>query len=74
MKCEICGVPVGHDNWGGGIGPSHIQCTACVQPAPHTFAELVRGCTAAERDALAWHLAMLRARETYEALKSAPCN
>lgn len=34
-----------------------------------TFRELVKGCTVAEIDALAWHLAMLRARRTYEALK-----
>jgi len=29
-------------------------------------------CTAEERDKLAWHLAMFRARRTYEELKQCP--
>jgi hypothetical protein len=33
-----------------------------------TFHELVQGCTDEERIALAWHLAMLRARKTVQAL------
>lgn len=37
-----------------------------------TFEELVKGCTPDEREQLAWHLAQLRARKTYEALRSAP--
>lgn len=36
---------------------------------PMTFGELTRGCTPAEIDALAWHLAAIRARATYEALR-----
>lgn len=36
---------------------------------PMTFEELAKGCSAEERDALAWHLAMIRARKTYEALR-----
>lgn len=34
-----------------------------------TFQELTAGCTPSERDALAWHLAMMRARKTYELLR-----
>jgi ABC-type branched-subunit amino acid transport system ATPase component len=36
-----------------------------------TFDELVAGCTPEEREQLAWHLAQMRARKTYEALKDA---
>jgi hypothetical protein len=39
--------------------------------ATMTFNELVAGCTPDEREQLAWHLAQLRARATYEALKEA---
>lgn len=39
--------------------------------ATMTFNELVAGCTADEREQLAWHLAQMRARKTYEALKAA---
>ena len=38
---------------------------------PMTFIELTARCTAEERDALAWHLAMLRAKTTWETLRSA---
>ena len=34
-----------------------------------TFGELTKGCTPAEINALAWFLAMYRARKTYEALR-----
>lgn len=34
-----------------------------------TFDELVAGCTAEEREQLAWHLAQMRARKTYEELR-----
>lgn len=34
-----------------------------------TFGELTKGCTKAEIDALAWFLAMHRARKTWEALR-----
>lgn len=34
-----------------------------------TFQELVKGCSADEREQLAWHLAQIRARSTYEALR-----
>lgn len=40
--------------------------------ATMTFEELVKGCTPDEREQLAWHLAMLRARRTFDAL-SKPC-
>lgn len=39
-----------------------------------SFEELVSGCTAAERDALAWHLATMRAKSTYLTLRAAPSN
>ncbi len=37
--------------------------------ATMTFNELVAGCTPDERERLAWHLAQIRARTTYEELK-----
>lgn len=37
---------------------------------PMTFAELTNHCTPAEVDALAWQLATMRARATWEALRS----
>lgn len=40
--------------------------------APLTFEELVRGCSADEREQLAWHLAMIRARRTFERLRRPP--
>ena len=36
---------------------------------PMTFNELTERCTPAERDELAWVLAMLRARKAWEALR-----
>ncbi len=39
--------------------------------ATMTFEQLVDGCTADEREQLAWHLAMLRARRTFDALRAA---
>ena len=53
---------------------NELIATAIRQAAYHstiTFEELVAGCTADERDQLAWHLAMIRARKTYEDLKNA---
>ena len=35
------------------------------QQATLTFEQLVAGCTPDEREQLAWHLAMLRARRTF---------
>lgn len=37
-----------------------------------TFDELVDGCTPREREQLAWHLAMMRAQKTFEALRKPP--
>lgn len=34
-----------------------------------TFSEIVDGCTSDEREQLAWHLSMLRARKTFEGLR-----
>jgi hypothetical protein len=36
------------------------------------FEWFANGLTAEERDKLAWHLAMFRAKQTYEALRYAP--
>jgi hypothetical protein len=58
----------------GASEPNELIATAIRQAEYHstiTFAELVAGCTADERDQLAWHLAMIRARKTCEDLKNA---
>lgn len=41
--------------------------------ATMTFEELVKGCTPREREQLAWHLAQMRARRTWEALRTSTC-
>lgn len=51
-------------------GPTYIEAVLRqVRSCPMTFDELVKGCTDDEREQLAWHLAQLRARRTYEALR-----
>ena len=58
----------------GDTETNELIATAIRQAEYHstiTFEELVAGCTADERDQLAWHLAMIRARKTYEDLKNA---
>jgi hypothetical protein len=37
-----------------------------------TFEQLAEGCTPDEREQLAWFLAMMRARRTFEALRTKP--
>lgn len=37
-----------------------------------TFEDIARGCTPEQRDQLAWFLAQLRARRTYEELRICP--
>jgi hypothetical protein len=39
---------------------------------PMTFEELTKGCTPVEIDKLAWFLAQMRARSTWEALRYRP--
>lgn len=51
-------------------GPTYIEAVLRqARSCPMTFEELVAGCTDDEREQLAWHLAQLRARKTYEALR-----
>jgi ABC-type branched-subunit amino acid transport system ATPase component len=48
-----------------------IAVSQSSRAAVMTFEELVAGCTPDEREQLAWHLAQMRARRTYEALRKA---
>ena len=51
-----------------------VAISAAGKQAIMSFEELVAGCTTDEREQLAWHLAMLRARRTFEALRMRLCD
>ena len=51
---------------------THYVAIQTKQHATMTFDELTKSCTPDERDQLAWHLAIMRARNTYEKLRHAP--